>query len=190
METFDYISVMISIVLGLGIANILNTIGILIRNKHRVIHSSTYYMHCLFVILLLFQAWWTVFGYKDYPDWDFFFYLLVLIMISLIYLLTEMLKVKEGLEVINLETIFLDNKTLYFLMFVVSAAGGGLIQSIVTNSSIFTKMNIFRGLLILFGLWGAYVGNPKVQKLIAIVFLLIYIVVIVFYRINLGELSQ
>lgn len=190
METFNYISVMISIVLGLGIANILNTVGILIRNKRRVIHSSTYYTHCLFVILLMFQAWWTVFGYKEYPDWDFFFYILILTMISLIYLLTEMLKIKESVEVINLETIFLNNKTLYFLFFIVSTSIGGLIQSIVTNSSFLTEMNAFRGLLILFAFWGAYSRNPKVQKLIAVVFMLIYIIVIVVYRINLGELSQ
>lgn len=190
METFDYISVMISIVLGLGIANILNTIGILIRNKGKVIHSSTYYMHCLFVILLLFQAWWTVFGYKDYPEWDFFFYLFVLTMISMFYLLTEVFKVKEDLEVINLESVFLNNKTQYFLIFIASNVGGALIQSIVTNSSIFTKMNVFRGLLILISFWGVYSRNPKVHKLIAFVFLLIYIAVIIVYRINLGELSQ
>ncbi len=190
METFNYISVMISIVLGLGIANVLNTVGILIRNKHRIIHSGTYYMHCLFVILLSFQAWWTVFGYRNYPDWDFFFYLLILTMISSIYLLTEMLKIKEDTEFINLETIFLNNKKLYFFIFIFSIVGGGMIQSIVTDSSIFTKMNIFRGLLILFSFWGALSDNPRSQKLIAIVFLLIYTTVIVVYRINLGELSQ
>jgi len=190
METFDYISVMISIVLGLGIANILNTIGILIRNRPRVIHSITYYLHSFFVILLLFQAWWTVFGYRDYPDWDFFFYLLILSMISSIYLLTEMLKIKEDLVVIDLESIFSKNKSLYFLIFIASVCGGGLIQSLVTDSSIFTKINILRGLLILFGFWGAYSDNPKIQKLIAIVFVVIFITVIVGYRISLGELSQ
>jgi hypothetical protein len=138
----------------------------------------------------MFQSWWTVFGYKDYPDWDFFFYLLILTMISLIYLLTEMLKVREALEVINLETIFLNNKTLYFLIFIASVVGAGFIQSIVTNSSIFTRMNFYRGLIILISFYGAYSGNPKIQKLIAIVLLLIYSVVIIFYRINLGELSQ
>ena len=190
MGTFDYISVMISIIIGLGIANILNTIGILIRNKGKVIHSSTYYMHCLFVILLLFQAWWTVFGYKDYPDWDFLFYLLILIMVSLMYLLTEMLRIKDGLEIIHLDNIFLKNKSLYFLMFIVSVVCGGLVQTIVTNSSILTKMNIFRGLLVLISIWGIYSGNPKVQKLIAFVLFLTYIAVIGFYRLNLGELSQ
>lgn len=190
METFDYISVMISIVLGLGIANVLNTIGILIRNKQTVIHSSTFYMHCLFVILLLFQSWWTIFGYKDYPDWDFFFYLLVLTMVSAIYLLTEMLKVKNGVDTINLNTIFMNNKSLYFLIFIASVVGGGLLQSIVTNTSIFTKMNIFRGLIISISFWGVFSNNLKVQRLIAMVLLLIYFIVIIAFRINLGELTQ
>jgi hypothetical protein len=190
METFDYISVMISIVLGLGIANILNTVGILIRNKNKVIHSSTFYIHCTFLILLMFQAWWTVFGYRDYPDWNFFFYLLILVLISLIYLMTEMLKVKEGLDVIDLETTFLRNKTLYLLIFIASVFCGGIIQSIVTGSSIFTNMNIFRGLIISFGFWGVFSSSSKVQKLVAVAFLVIFVVIIVVYRLNIGELSQ
>ena len=181
---------MISIVLGLGIANLLNTIGALIRNKHKVVHSSTYYMLCTFTILLMFQAWWTVFGYRDYPDWDFFFYLLIIAMVSLIYLMTEMLEVNIDLEIIDLEATLMKNKRLYFLFFIASVIGAALIQSIVTGSSIFTKMNIFRGLLVLFGLYAAFSASPKVQKLVAFTFLLIYIVVLILYRTNLGELSQ
>lgn len=190
METFDYISVMISIVLGLGIANMLNTIGILIRNKQKVIHSSTFYLHCAFLLLLLFQSWWTVFGYKDYSEWNFFFYLLTLTMISLIYLMTELLKVKDDKEVIDLETIFLNNKTLYFLIFIASVFGGAIIQSMVTNTSVFTKMNIFRSTIVLISFWGAFSSNSKVQKLIVIVLLLIYFLFLIIYRLNLGELSQ
>ena len=190
METFNYISVMISIVLGLGIANILNSIGIIIRNKKNVIHSSTYYIHCIFVTLLLFQTWWTVFGYKDYPDWDFFFYLLMLSMISLIYLMSEMLKLNEDRKPINLETIFLNNKTSYFLIFSLNIIIAAFVQSIGTNSSLFTRINIIRVTMLFISVLGAYSSNLKVQRLISFILLLIFIVTIIFYRLNLGELSQ
>ena len=181
---------MISIVLGLGIANMLSTVGILIRNKEKVIHSSTFYMHCTFTTLLMFQGWWTVFGYKEYPNWNFFFYLLVLILISLIYLMTEMLKVNEDSEVIDLDKIFLKNKTLYLLIFIASVICGAIIQSIVTDSSIFTKVNILRVLIIAFGWLGVFFKSLRVQKLVAFAFLLLFVVVIVVFRLSLGELSQ
>ena len=190
METFSYISVMISIVLGLGVANLLNNIGALIRNKHRVVHSSVYYMHCAFTILLMFQAWWTVFGYRNYPDWDFFFYLLIISMVSLIYLMTEMLEVNKDSELIDLDANFMKNKRLFFLFFIVSAMCGAAVQSLVTDSSIFTRVNVLRVLIISFGLWGAFSNSLKVQKIVAIAFLVIFSAVIIGYRLNLGELSQ
>ena len=181
---------MISIVLGLGIANMFGTIGILIRNKEKVVHSITFYLHCTFITLLMFQGWWTVFGYKDYTNWNFFFYLLILILISLIYLMTEMLKVNENLEVIDLDKIFLKNKTLFLIIFIVSVFCGAIIQSIVTDSSIFTKVNILRGLIVLFSLWGVFSNSLRVQKLVAFALLFLFAIVIVVYRLNLGELSQ
>ncbi len=104
--------------------------------------------------------------------------------------MTEMLEVSEDLGIIDLDAILMKNKRLYFLFFIASTVGGALLQSTVTGSSIFTKINIFRGLLVLFGLWAAFSNSPKVQKLVALIFLLIYTTVVVLYRLNLGELSQ
>jgi hypothetical protein len=104
--------------------------------------------------------------------------------------MTEMLEVNKDLEVIDLDANFMKNKRLFFFFFIVSAFCGASVQSIVTEASIFTKVNILRGLIISFGLWGAFSNSLKVQKLVAFAFLVIFAVVIVVYRLNLGELSQ
>lgn len=90
MDEFSYLSVLLSIVLGLGITQLLTALGRLIQARERV---RMYWPAPAWAVLLLVthvQTWWTMFGLRDEGAWTFFTFLLVLLQPVLLYLLAAL----------------------------------------------------------------------------------------------------
>ena len=86
MDAFSYLSVLLSIVLGLGITQLLTGLGRLIQARDRV---RIYWPTPAWAVLLLVahvQTWWTMFALRDDAGWTFFAFLLVLLQPVLLYL--------------------------------------------------------------------------------------------------------
>src|SRR4051812_23976190 len=69
MTPFEYVTVLISIILGLGITQIISGVADLIHNSERV---KIYWPHLLWVILAFFlhvQEWWQIYELKSYTGW-------------------------------------------------------------------------------------------------------------------------
>ena len=68
MDAFSYLTVLLSIILGLSITQILQSLGALIQNRARV---AFYWPSICWAILLLVidvQAWWALFGLRVRQD--------------------------------------------------------------------------------------------------------------------------
>ncbi len=78
MSIFEFLMVLVSIIIGLGIAEILRGVARHIRNRDSV---SGYWVHavavCL-VFLALLQQWWEIWGLQIYSDWSFLGLLMML----------------------------------------------------------------------------------------------------------------
>lgn len=69
ISAFEYVTVLISIILGLGITQILTGIADLIHKSER---AKVYWPHLiwiLFVLLLHIQEWWVTYELKNYQSW-------------------------------------------------------------------------------------------------------------------------
>lgn len=72
MSRFEYLSVLISIVIAFGLSEIVTGWGRLLRHRGRV---RTYWVHSGFsvlLLLLLIQYWWGIWSYRLVEDWSFF----------------------------------------------------------------------------------------------------------------------
>ena len=90
MDQFSYLSVLLSIVLGLGITQLLTALGRLIQARERV---RPFWPAPAWAVLLLMahvQTWWTMFGMRDQAAWTFFTFLLVLLQPVLLSLLAAL----------------------------------------------------------------------------------------------------
>lgn len=90
MSAFDYLSVLISIILGLAVTQILQGFRDLMQARSRL---TTYWPLVLWAILLLLiciQEWWAMFGWRDYPDWTFFGFSLVIAQVVGTYLVAAL----------------------------------------------------------------------------------------------------
>ena len=84
MTIFEYVMVIISIILGLGIAQLLRGFSKIARSETRD-HGLTLWAVLLFVLHL--QVWWALWDVRETADWtQFKFYFIVLIPCTLLYL--------------------------------------------------------------------------------------------------------
>ena len=92
MSSFEFLSVLISVVVGLAIANMLNGMGRLIYRFNELKMSVSFVAWSVFLFLYLVIYWWTVvFGWREWPDWNLLIFLFVLIYGVLLFLLSVIL---------------------------------------------------------------------------------------------------
>jgi hypothetical protein len=83
---FDYLSVLISIVLGLGLTELLSNVHRLIQARDRVTFHWLPLLWSGLIFVMLVQWWWAAFGLHRQLEWNFFFFLLILLIPVLMYL--------------------------------------------------------------------------------------------------------
>jgi len=83
---FNYLSVLISIVLGLGLTELLSNVHRLIQARERVTFHWLPLLWSGIIFVALVQWWWAAFGLHRQLEWNFFFFLLILLIPVLLYL--------------------------------------------------------------------------------------------------------
>ena len=78
MSLFEFLMIMVSIIIGLGISELLTGIARFIRCRA---NARGYWVHWLLVAMIflaLLQQWWEFWGFRDVTEWDFFGALIML----------------------------------------------------------------------------------------------------------------
>ena len=86
MEFFNYVMVLASVIIGLGITHLLQGVGGIIQHPRR---EKIYWVHLLWVAAIFLRAifwWWFEFRLSKTAEWTFTLYLFVLAYAVLIYL--------------------------------------------------------------------------------------------------------
>lgn len=91
MQAFEYLSVLVSIIVGLGLSHLLATAARLIQERDRVqfFLPTLLWMGILFVLQI--QIWWAAFEWQSAPTWDFAVFLLFLFLPIGAYMLSVLL---------------------------------------------------------------------------------------------------
>ena len=127
MEAFSYVSVIFSVVIGLGLSHVLTGVVELFKARGRV---KFYWVHLLWVALTFVGhifLWWTMWNLRLLRDWDFFSFLLLLLAPVLLYVAASFLLPKvEPSGAIDLREYFYANRSAFFS---VSAAFTALVSA-------------------------------------------------------------
>jgi len=120
MDEFGYLSVLITIILGLGITQLMTGFGRLIVSHQRV---RLYWPTVAWVALLLIfhiLTWWTMFGLRDYREWNFLAFLILLLQPIVLYLLAALiLPDSTSASRIDLKTSYYENARWFFSLLVI-----------------------------------------------------------------------
>ena len=181
MSSFEYVTVFISIILGLGIAQILTGVADLIHNSSRVKIYHTHLIWIFLVLLLHIQEWWVTFELRDYADWRLPTFIFIMVYPIVLFILARLLfptNTSEG--AINLKEFYFENYRKIFLFGVFLALVSILDNFIIRDykyEDLIPPIIVFSTLLTL-----AYfkISNPVIHTFVAIYMILMLIVFLVY----------
>jgi hypothetical protein len=90
MDAFNYLSVLLSIILGLAITQVLQGYRALLLARGRVKMSPAVLIWSVLILLFAAQAWWASFGLRERTQWDFLSFAVILLQMILLYMLAAL----------------------------------------------------------------------------------------------------
>jgi hypothetical protein len=88
MSIFEYLMVMVSIILGLSITQVLRGLSKIARSSQ---WSGVVTTYGVFLFALHVQTWWALWDLSTVPEWNFLFFLLLISIPSVLFATTELL---------------------------------------------------------------------------------------------------
>ncbi|HEU4642235.1 MAG TPA: hypothetical protein VFS44_07240 [Gemmatimonadaceae bacterium] len=91
-DEFQYLTVLVSIILGLGLTQLLTAVGRLVQAR-ALVRVRLYWPVPLWTVLLLLmhvQAWWAMFDLRDHRGWTYLEFLVVLLTPTCLYLMAAL----------------------------------------------------------------------------------------------------
>ena len=174
MNQFEFLSIFISIIIALGISNILTSAMRLIRQRGRArMHPPTLvWMAVLFLLQML--IWWAAFNRRGSENWTFFRFLLYLMMPILVsvpgYLLVPeiQLELEPGYD---LEGEFNHNKRWFFGIIAAMVITTFVEYGVSKGPTELDLSTAFRLVFIALCVTGMAMNGKRAQLLIALAFL-------------------
>jgi hypothetical protein len=139
MEMFNYVMVLASVIIGLGITHLLQGVGGLVQHPHR---EKIYWVHVLWVAAIFLRAifwWWFEFELSKTAEWTFALDLFVLGYAVLIYLWCALLFPRDLAGYEGFKDYFYSRKAWFFGLLL---AG----QAVDVADTLFKGMAHFRSL--------------------------------------------
>lgn len=182
MTLFEYLGVLISIVLSFGIIRLLDGIPFAFARGR----GRGYWVHATWVVLILWlhvQYWWAFWSYKE-VDWNYPKFLLALGAPLLIYSLAITLVPRDASAVSSWREHFYGIRVRFFSLYAcwISVA---LLQSwLVLEQAFFVPLRLGQGLFVVLCVSGATFEKPAFQGFLAVlnVALAIWFVTSVFFQ--------
>lgn len=176
MSAFEYLSVLISIILALGMTRVLAGVGEMLQARSR---RRIYWVHAVWIVnlfLYLVVAWWIFYRWRNQQPWTFLLFLFVLISPTILYLASLLLFPREGDvdESIDYKTHYYANHRAFFILFGLFTPVD-IVDSLLKGVPHFLSLGpqyIISGALYLLGFTTAAITrNERYHKFYAVFFL-------------------
>lgn len=91
MDAFNYLAVLLSIIIGLGLTQVLAACGRLIRARMHVVWYWPALLWAGILVVIDVQVWWTMFGLRGHTNWTFIAFFAVLLQTITLYMMAAVL---------------------------------------------------------------------------------------------------
>ncbi len=119
MGAFGYLSVLVSIVLGLGITRLLMGFGRWVESRSEFHAFGPSLAWAGFLLLVHIETWWTMFGYMQHREWTFLQFVVVLLQPMVLFLMTLLVFPSSDSRRQDLRENFLHQRPWFFGLLVV-----------------------------------------------------------------------
>ena len=165
MEVFSYLSVLVSIVLGLGIAHLLGSIIRLIVHRTRIVFYWPSVVWVINLLLIMLLVWWTDFSLTNHTNWTFAIFAFTILVPALLYVISGLI-LPPGVE--DMERAYEENRRWFFSLLVIGILAT-FMQSYLLDGHL--TLNVDLGLKLLVAAITAlpiFMPQSAVQKAVAV----------------------
>jgi len=158
MSLFEFLMVLVSLIIGLGVAELLSGVTQSIRHRDTI---QTDWMHSGFVIIVflaLLQQWWEIWGVRDTPTWTFPELLLMLGGPIGLFLIAHLL-FPEPIAKANFKSYYQEKMVPILWLGVLTVLQSVLFRPIVLGHSLFAMDNLTSFLIITIFIGMAFIRN-------------------------------
>jgi len=114
MHAFEYLSVLLSIILGLGFTQLLSAFARWLELRHETRPYLPAALWAVFLLIVLVQTWWSMFGMRNQQDWSFLQFCVVLVQPTLLFLLTALVLPGPQSAERDLKEFYFRHRTWFF----------------------------------------------------------------------------
>lgn len=171
MSRFEFISVMLSIVLALGITEVLVCWARLIQHRREVRFSWIHGFWTVFIVILMIQFWWGFWNFREVENWTFLglsgvvFETMMVVIAAL--LLTPGRTFETGL---NLEALYFANSRPFFLVGVLMVITLTVVDTTILGLAPLAAENLVRVAALVLVSTMAFVRNRRLHYVATAVF--------------------
>lgn len=177
MDAFSYLSVLLSIIIGLGMTQVLTASGRLIRHRDRVRAYLPPLVWSGVLLVIYVQAWWAMFGLRLHTGWNFLSFFVVLLETVGLYMMSAVaLPEQVDDQLIDLKRYY-DKQRGWFFGFLLATLILSVLKDWVVSGSLPSVINLgFHALLAA----GCFVGltskRPLIHQVLAVTSALVFAV--------------
>jgi hypothetical protein len=169
MDAFSYLSVLLSIILGLAIAQVLQGYRALLLARGRIHADAVPLIWSGVILLFAAQAWWASFGLNARNKWDFADFAVILVQMGLLYMLSALILPEVPAEQpVDLAHHFERHRKAFFA-FLIAMLASSIVKELVLEHRLTSPLNlVFHLLFAGAALAGIVFGSWKVQLTLAL----------------------
>ena len=168
MDAFSYLSVLLSIIVGLAITQVLQGYRQLLLARVRVRLALVPLVWSGLLLLFATQAWWASFGLRDHAFWGFAEFTVILLQMILLYMMTAVVlpDAPDGRE-IDL-AMHWDRERRPFFLFLLGIVVVSIGKDLMLDRHLPEPANLaFHGALAATAVAGIRFGSMRAQKILA-----------------------
>jgi hypothetical protein len=171
MSAFEYLSVLVSIIIGLAMAHLLSASARLLQLRRRVRPHATTLCWMAFLFLANIQIWWVGFERSDEPTWLFFPFLLYLLIPITAFVLSYLVVPDlDTADAIDLRANFESNRPWFFSLLALLPVIS-LVEETVHDGFPTDADALFRVVLVVLAVVAARVRSERFQLWFAVAML-------------------
>ena len=148
MDAFSYLSVLLSIILGVGLTQLLTAFGRLIRHRDRVRMHWLPLLWTAMLLLIYVQVWWSMYGLRLRREWTFLAFSTVLAQTATLYLMAAVALPEEISETQTDLGAYFDRQHRWFFIFFLATLLVSVFKDVVLSGQLPDSTNLcFHGIL-------------------------------------------
>jgi hypothetical protein len=170
VSRFEYLTVLISIVIALGISEIVSSWGALLRQRRAVRFDWVHAVWTVLVVLLMVQFWWGFWSFRVVETWSFAALVAVvaeaIVMVLASLVLTP--RVAPGGGEIDLRAHYFEQSRVFFGLAFVLLWQLAIVDALVGGQPFVHPENAVRGVGLGVTAWGALSRSERVHQALAV----------------------